>query len=172
MKKNLIILIFFLIGAACSPEVDRKIDENKFAGLEQTAHEVKISLSSDISYQKFGELLQRLSAEITAIKGRTKTDEEKALLKAYKDLLTFYQDGHLLWKYKLEFAPFNFVPKGRIYVGQDIEPIVFKYNFPVETHIYQPTHQPWKSLSGDSIQVIWKNADFQLDLIKQMANYH
>jgi hypothetical protein len=34
----------------------------------------------------------------------------------------------MLWKYKMEFAPFDFVPKGRIYVSQD-ESIVFKYSF-------------------------------------------
>jgi hypothetical protein len=87
------------------------------------------------------------------------------VLKAYSTLLGIYQDGHMLWKYKMEFAPFDFVPKGRIYVSQDIEPIVFKYSFPVESHLYKPTHQYWKSISEDSIQIIWNNADNQFKII-------
>jgi hypothetical protein len=169
---RIIIMLFFLLAIACSPEIERKIDKGKFAGLERAANAVKLSLSSNISYQQFGALLQRLSEEIATLGDRTKTAEEKELLKDYKSLLTFYQDGHLLWKYKLEFAPFDFVPKGRIYVGQDVEPIASKYNFPVKVHVYQPTRQPWKSISEDSIQAVWKNADFQLDVINKITSYH
>jgi hypothetical protein len=85
--------------------------------------------------------------------------------------LAIYRDGLLLWKYKIDFAPFDFVPKGRIYVGQDVEPIVFKYRFPTDSHMYQPTRQYWKSISEDSIRIIWSNADSQLKIIENMKNY-
>lgn len=79
------------------------------------------------------------------------------------------QDGYILWKYKLEFAPFGIVPEGRIYMSQDVEPIAFKYNFPSESHLYKPTGQYWKSISEDSIRIIWKNAEFQQKLIEGIA---
>lgn len=132
---------------------------------------MKTSLAAGAFYPQFAEKVQSLSAGITALKDKVTSNEDKELLNAYADLLTMYQDGLLLWKYKLEFAPFDFVPKGRIYVGQDVEPIVFKYRFPVESHLYQPTRQRWKSLSEDSIQIIWRNVDAQLKIIENMTNY-
>ncbi len=132
---------------------------------------MKTSLAAGASYPQLAEKVQSLSAGITALKDKVTSKEDKELLNAYADLLAMYQDGLLLWKYKLEFAPFDFVPKGRIYVGQDVEQIVFKYRFPVESHLYQPTRQRWKSLSEDSIQIIWRNVDAQLKIIENMTNY-
>jgi len=170
-KKNgltLLLMIFFL-GASCSSE--QGIEKGKFTKLSGTAHAVKTSLAGGAPFPQLAEQVKNLSAGITALKEKVTSKEEKELLDAYSDLLAMYQDGLLLWKYKLEFAPFDFVPKGRIYVGQDVEPIVFKYHFPTESHLYQPTQQRWKSLSEDSIQIIWNNADAQLKIIENMTNY-
>jgi hypothetical protein len=163
------LLIIFLLAASCSSEPG--INKGKFTKLRGAAHAVKTSLAGGASYQQLTERVQNLSAGITALKDKAHSKEEKELLTAYSDLLAMYQDGLLLWKYKLEFAPFDFVPSGRIYVGQDVEPIVFKYRFPTESHLYQPTRQRWKSLSDDSIQIIWNNADAQLKIIENMTNY-
>ncbi len=149
--------------AACSSEPE--MDKNKFKKLEQAAQALKTSLAEKTSYQHFGELLQQLSAEIAALKDSKLTKKETELLNAYSVLAGVYQDGHVLWKYKLEFAPFGFVPEGRIYVSQDVEPIAFKYNLPTESHLYKPTQQYWKSISADSIQIIWNNADLQQKII-------
>ncbi len=164
-----IVLMIFLIGTSCSTE--QGIDKGKFAKLHGAAHAVKTSLAGGASYQQLAERVQALSGEIVALQGKVRSREEKELLNAYSDLLAMYKDGLLLWKYKLEFAPFDFVPKGRIYVGQDVEPIVFKYHFPTESHLYQPTGQRWKSLPEDSIRIIWSNADTQLKIIENMTNY-
>lgn len=163
------LLLIFFLGTSCSSRPG--IDKGKFTQLNRTALTIKTSLASGASYRQLTELVQGLSAEIAAVKTKTVTKEEKELLEAYSDLLAMYQDGLLLWKYKLEFAPFDFVPKGRIYVGQDVEPIVLKYRFPTESHLYQPTRQSWKSLSEDSIQIIWSNADSQLKIIENIRNY-
>lgn len=160
-----------LMVVACSQE-DEKIHKAKFGKLEQSAAEVKSSLGTDVSYKKFGELLNKLADEIGAAQSVVKTRREKDLLQAYSDLLSFYRDGHLLWKYRLEFAPFDFVPKERIYVGQDVEPIVAKYNLVTETHLYKPTNQNWKSISADSIRIIWRNADSQFGVIRNITEYH
>lgn len=164
-----VLLMMFFLGASCSSKPG--IDKGKFTQLNRTALTVKTSLASGASYRQLTELVQGLSVEIALVKTKVATNEEKELLEAYSDLWAMYQDGLLLWRYKLEFAPFDFVPKGRIYVGQDVEPIVFKYRFPTESHLYQPTRQRWKSLSEDSIQIIWSNADSQLKIIENMKNY-
>jgi hypothetical protein len=73
-----------------------------------------------------------------------------------------------LWKYHTEFSSHNFLPEGRIYVGQDIEPVVVKYRLQTETHIFEPTHQTWKSIAEDSIRIIWDNADAQVKRIQTL----
>ena len=82
-----------------------------------------------------------------------------------------YRDGPVLWKYKLDFAFFDSILKGRIYVRQDVEPIIIKYRFPTESHLYDPTWQYWKSIPGDAIQIIWRYADSQLKTIENITNY-
>lgn len=173
MKKleNFIVVLsitFSLIGS-CSFEPG--INKSKFAKLNATANAVKTSIAKGESYQQVSDKVQQLSIEITALKDRVTTKEEKELLEAYSDLLTMYRDGLLLWKSKLDFASFESMLKGRIYVGQDIEPIVLKYRFSMESHLYKPTGQYWKSIPGDSIQIIWSNADSQLKIIENMPNY-
>jgi len=152
----------FIVACASEPEMDSK----KFAELDRIARELQTSHASGASYQHFGELLKAMSTELAAAKVRSLSKKEMEQLNAYSVLYGIYQDGYILWKYKLEFAPFGIVPKGRIYVSQDVEPIAFKYNFPTESHLYGPTRQYWKSISEDSIQIIWDNADFQYKIIK------
>lgn len=162
-------LMVFLLAVSCSSEPG--IDKGKFTKLNGTARAVKTSFDRGESYKQLAQQVQILSQAITVLDSGTTKKKEKELLNAYSDLLAMYKDGLLLLKYKLEFAPFDFVPKGRIYVGQDVEPIAFKYHFPTESHIYQPTGQSWKSLSEDSIQIILTNADVQLKIIGNMTNY-
>jgi hypothetical protein len=165
MKRNILVLLLmavFIVACASEPEMDRK----KFVELDRLSRELQTSHGAGASFQHFGELLQSMSAEITAVKSRALSKKEMEQLNAYSVLYGIYLDGYVLWKYKLEFAPFGIVPKGRIYVSQDVEPIAFKYNFPTESHLYGPTHQFWKSISEDSIQIIWSNADFQYKVVK------
>jgi len=165
-KKNIFALLFMIvfITVACSSEPE--INMTKFKKIDQAAQELKTSLSEKPSYQHFGELLQNLSAEIAAVNKKAFSKKELELLHAYSVLADVYQDGYILWKYKIEFAPFGIVPEGRIYVSQDVDPIAVKYNLSEESHLYKPTQQYWKSISEDSIQIIWNNADLQYKIIK------
>lgn len=164
----LLLAIFFLNGA-CSFEPG--IDKGKFAKLKVAAQAVKTSIATSESYQQVTGRVQQLVTEIAALKDKVPTQKEKELLEAYSDLLANYRDGLVLWKYKLDFAFFDSVLKGRIYVGQDVEPIIIKYRFPTESHLYEPTEQYWKSIPGDSIRIIWSYADSQLKTIENITNY-
>jgi hypothetical protein len=158
--------ILFLMGA-CS--TGPGINKSKFRKAYVAAHEVRTSIAMGESYRQVAGKLKQLSAEIEKLK--SSTEEEKELLDAYSDLLAIYEDGLVLWKYKLDFAFFDSMLKGRIYVGQDVEPIVLKYRFSTETHLYKPTGQYWKSIPGDSIRTIWSNADSQLKVVDGMTTY-
>lgn len=158
-------IIFIFI--ACSPE--QGINKTKFRKLDQAAKDIKISLAAGTSYKHFGELLQNLYTEIAVVSNMKLSKNETELLRAYSVLYGVYQDGLVIWKYKIEFSKFGIVPEGRIYVSQDVEPIAFKYNLPTESHLYKPTQQYWKSISADAIQIIWNNADFQWKIIKGLS---
>lgn len=160
------VLTALLFCSACSQEVDKK----RFQRLNEAAWAVKKSLTQGADYQQFSEMMKRLSAELSDMQGKVRAKKEKELLKAYSDLLVIYQDGNVLWRYKLEFEPFDIVPAGQIYVGQYAEPVVLKYRLPTESHLYEPTQQYWRSISEDSIRIIWSNADAQLQLISDLLS--
>lgn len=162
-------LPFFIIVACSFASSD--LDKRKFDGVNRTARAVANELASGTGYQSFGAALQKFSSEIGVLKGRDLSDQEKELTKNYSDLYSIYKDGFILWKYEIEFSRYGFVPKGLIYVGQDIEPIIVKYRISADSHLYAPTKQYWKSIPADSIQIIWKNADSQMRMIDNILNY-
>jgi len=161
-----------LVFVACSSQIDEnRFDRNRFDRVNSTVQALQHSISSGKDYPQLGALIQQLSSEIEALKVSVTSRKEKDLVQEYSELLKMYQDGFLLWKYRTEFSSHNFVPKGRIYVGQDVEPIVVKYRLPTETHIFEPTQQIWKSIAEDSIRIIWNNTDAQVKIINTILNY-
>jgi len=154
-------LCIILISGACSP----KIDKNKFQNADRAARALQRSIGAGVKYQDFGELLQGLSDEVMVLEDTVKSKRERELADEYFSLLKMYEDGLLLWRYEKEFSGHNFVPPGRIYVGQDLEPIVTKYRLKTESHVFGPTRQSWKSISEDSIRTVWYNAGEQLKRI-------
>jgi len=155
-----------LVCAACSPQIDK----HKFDKVNHTIQALHHSISAGGDYPQLGALIQQLSSEIDPLNVSVTSGKERDLVQEYSKLLKMYQDGFLLWKYHTEFTRHNFVPKGRIYVGQDVEPIVVKYRLPTETHIFEPTQQTWKSIAEDSIRIIWDNADAQVKRINTLLN--
>jgi hypothetical protein len=163
-KTGVLSLVFFV--SLCLAGCSQGLDKDKFSGIHRTARAVHHSLSAGASYQELGSQVLHLSDELSVFAGKKLSDRERQLLKKYADLLAIYRDGLLLWKYKLEGARYHFIPDGVIYVGQDVEPVVEKYRFSTESHVYAPTGQVWKSIPGDSLQVIWQNAHSQLAIIE------
>ncbi len=167
-----LLLISSLISTACSiSQPEKGLDKNKFAKLYAVSHSIKDSIDAGDSYQQVADKIKILSAEIANIKAAVKTNREERLWQAYSDLLTTYSDGLTLWRYREQFPHLDAELKGRIYVAQDVDPIVKKYGFRTEDHVYKPTGQNWKSLSPDSMRTVWKDADDQLIGINNMTNY-
>lgn len=167
-QRNFPFAVFFTIFffAGCS----QGLDAGKFENVHRTARACRVSVTSGADYEQLDKAVAQLFGEISVLKGKVSSDRERELLKKYADLLGIYQDGFLLRKYELEGSHYNFIPKGVIYVGQDVEPVVEKYRLPTESHVYGPTKQVWKSIPADSLQIIWENANSQLDIIETFAN--
>lgn len=173
-RKSFLVLMMIIsvIGMACSFEqFEPGIDKNKFAKLNAAAIAVKASIDAGESYQQVVDKADVLSGDIAAMKDAAATKREKRLLNAYADLSAIYRDGLVLWKYREHFPHLAPELKGRIYVAQDVEPIVEKYRFPTESNVYKPTGQTWKSIPADSLNIVWKNADDQLTIIRNTTNY-
>jgi len=167
-----VLALLSMLCAACSFEqFEPSVNRHKFARLNTAAEAVKTDIDGGASLQQVSEKAVLMSDEIAAVKDKVSTKREGRLLKAYVDLLDIYRDGLLLWKYKDNFPHLASELKGRIYVAQDVEPIVAKYGFAMESHIYKPTGQIWRSISADSIRIIWKNAGDQLNIIRNITNY-
>lgn len=157
--------MLFSSGCVSEPEMDK----GKFSELDRTARELQASLATGNPCDVPDALLQKLVSGTAALQDTTASKEERDLSAAYSSLLTIYKDGLLLCTYRTHLSQFSFVPPGRIYVFQELDPIVEKYDLPTRKHLYQPTGLHWRSIDGDSIKVIWERAALQIKNIENMV---
>ncbi len=166
----LLLSALVLFGPGCVSEPG--IDKGKFSEINRTAQDLKISVTSGKPCDMPDTLLQRLASGTETLKGKAASKGERDLIEAYSRLLTTYKDGLLLCQCRTRSAQFPFVPGGSIYVFQDLDPLVQKYSLSTESHVYKPTGAHWKSIAGDSINVIWESAAVQIKNIENMINYN
>lgn len=145
--------------AGCSP----KIDQKKYENLYRAAKAIEGAIAVGITYPKFGELLQNLSTEISIANDKAKSDTEKELLKSYFEVLTTFQESSTVWKYKIEGSRYDWIPKGQIFVEDELRPIIEKYSFPMELHEIKITRNSFTTISENSIKIIWEKAHDQLE---------
>jgi hypothetical protein len=145
----------------CSSGIDKK----KFEGTAKAAQAVQKAIDNQDSYLKCGELFDIFSNEVIALRDKVTGDKEQQLLKAYADLLIIYQDGFLLWEYKVESSRYTWIPEDRIYLEPTIKPLAIKYHLPVQSHVVELTKHAWKSVPADALKLIWERARVQLNKI-------
>jgi hypothetical protein len=160
-------LLLFALGCTAEPGLDK----GKFAELDRASQDLKAVLRSGDPCDLPDPVLQRLAAGTAALKDKTASKAERDLVSAYENLVAITNDGLLLCRSRGHVSGFEFIPKGRIYVTQEIDPLVEKYDLPIERHVYKPTGAPWKSISVDSINVIWEHAEVQIKKIEVMLKY-
>lgn len=174
MRQNsmliLLLSVAMLLGPGCVSEPG--IDKAKLSELNRTVQDLKAFITSGKPCDAPDTLLQRLASGTAAIQDKTASQEKRDLIAGYSRLLATYKDGLLLCRYQAQSAQLPFVPKGSIYVFQDLDPLVEKYGFSTESHLYRPTGAYWRSINGDSMKVIWKNAEFQIKYIENIVNYY
>ena len=168
LRKIFVVLLGFVLLEGCSSKVDQK----KYENLYHAAKAIEGSVAVGVDYQKFGELLQNLSTELSIANDKAtfsiasdkaKSDSEKELLKNYLDALAAYQESALVWKNKIDGARYDWIPKGRIYVENELRPIIAKYSLSIESHVMRSTGHKFETISGDAVQVIWAKAHEYLE---------
>jgi hypothetical protein len=162
------VVMFFASGCVEEPGLDK----GKFSELNRAAQDLKTAIRSGRGCEVPDTVLQRLASGTAALKDRTASKTEHDLLSAYSHLLAISKDGLLLCQSRTHLTNFEFVPKGRVYVTQELDPIVEKYDLPTERHLYRPTGTYWRSISGDSIMVIWESAEDEIQNIENMVKYN
>jgi len=164
-----LLMAMMVPGFGCVSEPG--IDKGKFSECLRTARKLQTSLTSGSPCDVPADLLQKLASETEALQNKPASPAEKNVLRAISSLVSTYNDGVLLCKSRTRLTQFPFVPKGRVYVFQELDPLVQKYDLPTESHVYGPTGASWRSISWDSIEVIWESAGSQLKSIENAVNY-
>ncbi len=174
MKKYGIILIALSAMAVFSPGCTREqgINKGKFAELIRIVQDLKTAIASGKACDVPNAVLERLAAGTAVLKDKAGSQDERDLLAACEDLAAIYRDGLLLCRSRTHLTGFPFVPKGRIYVTQELDPVVEKYGFSTERHEYKPTGQYWKSIDAGAINTVWEQAGFRIRYIENMVRYH
>lgn len=167
---NIVILILsvsFLIASATIPKnavaatKATKIEQKKYENLYRATKAIDGATAVGVNYQKFCELLQNLSTEISIANDIAQSSTEKKLIKSYSEVLTIFQESAELWKYKIKVSQYEWMPRGQIYVDPEIYPIVEKYSFPMESH--QTYGGSFSTIPEKSIQILWNKAQEQLE---------
>lgn len=164
-----IMTMLLLFAAGCTAEPG--LDKGKFADLNRAGQDLKAAFGAGRICEVPDAVLQRLVSGTAALKDKTVSKAEADLLAAYANLVVISRDGLLLCRSRTHLTGFEFVPKGRIYVTQELDPLVEKYGLPTESHVYKPTGAHWKSISADSITVIRERAEGQIKKIEVMLKY-
>jgi hypothetical protein len=161
-------IVVFTSGCTTEPGLDKA----KFAELNKVSGELKAAIGSGKPCELPDTLVQRFTTGTAALEGKTTSTAERDLLSAFAHLLTTYQDGLLLCRSRTVLANFEFVPRGRIFVTQELDPLIEKYDLTVEKHVYKPTGKEWKSISADAMRVVWEQAAFEIKNIENRVKYN
>jgi hypothetical protein len=144
-----------LVGACNRGPTPAEVRAERFRPLYRTARNLDAALGSGVTYIKFGELLQELTAEVMVAGDVAKEESDQALVSAYTDLLTTYKDSAVVWKQKLESDKLDF-HKGRILVIEEVAPLIEKYKLPAKDNAIGDIK--YRTLDPEAIQHVWAAA--------------
>ncbi len=135
-----------------------------------SAKAIEGSIEVGVNHQKFGELLQNFSTEISIANDKATSVEETELLNIYLELLDMYQDSHRLWNSKISLSCASFYPapcpllRNHIHVVEG-DAILYqkKYNLSAfeNPNVTGPFNRYY--IPEDSIQIIWAKAHEKLE---------
>jgi hypothetical protein len=77
------------------------VDQPTFEPLYRAAKAMEAAAVSDVSYERFSELAQRLATELLAAKDQVQSDEDRALVMLYAQAGLAYGDSLAFWREKI-----------------------------------------------------------------------
>jgi len=81
----------------------------------------------------------------------------------YQEALTSYQDSLTVWKNSIDGASYDWIPRGEIYVEDELKPLVTKYSLQTQPRSIEITGHKFETIPESAIQQIWTKADKSLE---------
>ncbi len=159
-------MVLFIFLGSCTSEIDQK----KFEKVYRAAKTIQSATVVGVNYQKFSELLQDFSTELSITDDIEKSDLEKMLLKQYKVGLSAYQDVNIIWGEQILNIGSLIVPTGEIFVEGNMQAIVKKYDLKTERRLTPYGSVPFNTIPESSIQEVLKVANEQIDNANDLYN--
>lgn len=150
--------------SGCSKSTDtsatpeKTISRSKFEPVYRASKAIQAATGTGVTYEKFGELLQALSAEIAIAKDQELNQHEVHLMKLYDEALTHYRVSSELWSAKLQAT--NKIWKGGIPLMDTLAGVPETYDIPTSPQGEFPNVF---ILPSNSIQIVWQKADTVVD---------
>jgi hypothetical protein len=149
----------FLLLSGCAPRVDHA----DFEQLYRSGKAISSATEVGLNYSSFSDLVQKLASEVSIAKDSANNQPEKNMTDAYQEALTAYRDSLVVWKNEIDGAGYDWIPKGEIYVEDELRPIIAKYALATQERSIEITGHRFETIPEASIQVIWARAGKLLD---------
>ena len=190
--RNAVGLYLMLVLSCGSGSKSPSIDQSKFEETYRAAKTLAVLTGVGVNYQKFEELLQDFATELSITGDQVASEEEKALLERYFEILSSFKDSQVLWQRKTRDASSEVVIlnrdfqvidqyEGQIIYKEDgsvtvadpvLSEIVQKYDLETQEKEYEfgglrwgekRVPETWVGIPPESIQIVWGVASQKLD---------
>lgn len=140
--------------------------QQKFASLYRAARAIDSATSEGVNYAKFIDLLSTFSKEMLIARDLARTEQEKALVAAYEDVLVAWKDSVDLWdRIRLAAEKPIFGPLPFWGVGSELTAKAAKYQVEVKQTSKggidwvvvtdsEPLHKVWKAAAAKSNKAV------------------
>jgi hypothetical protein len=149
----------FLLLSGCAPRVDHA----DFEQLYRSGKAISSATEVGINYSSFSDLVQKFASEVSIAKDSANNQPEKNMTDAYQEALTAYRDSLVVWKNEIDGAGYDWIPKGEIYVEDELRPIIAKYALTTQVRSIEITGHRFETIPEASIQIIWARAGKLMD---------
>lgn len=155
-------IVVSLLGVLCLAACQRESVQTKFEPLYRAAKTTQAATGVGVTYQRMGELLQTLAAEIAIAADKTETPEEGTIVSAYLEALATYKDSLSLWHAQIESYST---------VTPELEPLIAKYKLKVTELTDGGRPLGISHFDPGSIQQVWEVGSKQVDKATRLY-YH
>lgn len=105
MVRSAVVLFLTGVVGACSGCTNPDVDRTKFDATYRAAKAVESAANVGVNYQRFSEVVQAFTTELSIAKDKATSDKERELVSSYTKALDPYRDSLTVWAWKIEHGP-------------------------------------------------------------------
>jgi hypothetical protein len=115
------------------------------------------ALAVGVAKPRYDELLQSVSAELLMLADVARTHADSTVLVRYAAALEIYKDAGTLWDEKISSGPYDWIPKGHIFLEAPGRAIANEYDL-TTTNRKTAVGSAFETVSESSLQILWDRA--------------